>query len=198
MSTELIHKAHADILYYAGDLPHDAFIRVPPGAIGWRVSYQSYKVAETARMVISTGKPAWQGVPLGSDSRNTLRRLLAGETLEVTAPPDSGGMDISTYQLDMPAPPALVENVVFLNSICIPGNRIIRFESTVYLDPKATSPEPSAEQAELVQLVVDSGLANALRSLFPGQRDEAIVKQCEAAGYTAALRRFMALARGGA
>lgn len=197
MSTELIHKAHGDILYYAGDLPHDAFIRVPPGAIGWRVSYQSYKVAETARMVISTGKPAWQGVPLGSDSRNTLRRLLAGETLEVTAPPDSGGMDISTYQLDMPAPPALGENVVFLNSICIPGNRIIRFESTVYLDA-AAAPGPSEGQIELARLVNESGLANALRSLFPGQRDEAIVKQCDAAGYTAALTKLIAMARGGA
>lgn len=199
MSAELKHTRHGgDILTYAGDLPVDAFIRLPVGTIGWAVSYQSYKSFEAARMILSIGRPAWTGAPAGADSRTVLKRLLAGEAIECVGPPESGGMAISYFQQDMPAPATVSEHILHLNSICIPGGSIISFQSTIYLDPKATSPEPSAEQAELVQLVVDSGLANALRSLFPGQSDEAIVKQCDAAGYTAALRNFMALARGGA
>lgn len=198
MSTELQHTRHGDICTYKGDLPLDAFIRLPVGTIGWAVSYQSYKSFEAARMVLSLGKAAWKGAPAGDDSRTVLKRLLAGEAIECVGPPESGGMAVSYFQQDMPAPATVFERMLHLNSICIPGGSILRFESTIYLDPKAATHEPSAEQTELVQLVVDSGLATALRGLFPGQRDEAIAKQCEAAGYTAALRKFMALARGGA
>lgn len=198
MSTELKHNRSGDILTYKGDLPIDAFIRLPVGTIGWAVSYQSYKSFEAARMVLSLGSAAWKGAPAGDDSRVILKRLLAGEAIECVGPPESGGMSISTYQNDMPAPATVFEHMLHLNSICIPGGSILRFESTIYLDAKAAAPVPDPEQVEFVQLVVDSGLATALRSLFPGQRDEAIAKQCEAAGYTAALRKFMALARGGA
>lgn len=194
MSFELKHTRHADILFYKGDLPYDAFIRLPVGTIGWAVSYQSYKAPETARMILSLDKPSLTGVPAGSDARTVLKRLLADEAIECTAPPDSGGMSISYYQQDMPARFDR-ERILYLNSICIPGNTILSFQSTIYTDSLA-APQPSAEQVELVKLVTESGLANALRSLFPGQSDEAIVKQCDAAGYTAALKRFMALARG--
>lgn len=198
MSTELQHARSGDILSYKGDLPANAFIRLPVGTIGWAVSYQSYKSPEAARMVLSLGKAAWQGAPAGDDSRTVLKRLLAGEAIECVGPPDSGGMSISTFQADMPAPATVFEQVLHLNSVVIPGGSILRFESTIYLDAKAVAPAPDPAQVEFVQLVVDSGLATALRSLFPGQRDEAIAKQCEAAGYTAALKKFMALARGDA
>lgn len=198
MSIELKHTRSGDILTYKGDLPIDAFIRLPVGTIGWAVSYQSYKSFEAARMVLSLGKMAWQGAPAGNDSRTVLKRLLAGEAIECVGPPESGGMSISTFQADMPAPATVFEHMLYLNNICIPGGSILRFESTIYLDAKAVAPAPDPAQVEFVQLVVDSGLATALRSLFPGQSDEAIVKQADAAGYTAALRKFMALARGGA
>lgn len=198
MSTELKHTRHGDILTYSGGLPTEAVIRLPVGTIGWAVSYQSYKSFEAARMVLSIGKMVWHGSPAGDDSRTVLKRLLAGEAIECVGPPESGGMAISYFQQDMPAPATVFEHMLYLNSICIPGGSILRFESTIYLDAKASAPEPDPEQIELVQLVVDSGLANALRSLFAGQSDEAIAKQCEAAGYVAALKKFMALARGGA
>ena len=198
MSTELKHTRQGDILTYKGDLPIAAWIRLPVGTIGWAVSYQSYKSFEAAQMILSIGKPAWLGEPMGDDSRTVLKRLLAGEAIECVGPPESGGMAVSYFQQDMPAPPSVFEHVLHLNSICIPGGSIIRFESTIFLDLKAAAQEPDAEQVELVQLVVDSGLATALRSLFAGQSDTSIAKQCEAAGYTAALKKFMALARGGA
>ena len=50
MSYELPHQRHGDIMIYKGDLPYDAFFRLPAGAIGWTVSYQSYAVAEAARL----------------------------------------------------------------------------------------------------------------------------------------------------
>lgn len=195
MSFELKHTRHADIWFYKGDLPYDAFIRLPVGTIGWAVSYQSYMAPETARMIVSLDKPSLTGFPAGDDSRLTLKRLLAGEALEFTAPPNSGGMAISYFQQDMPARVDR-ERILYLNSICIPGNTIISFQSTIYTDSLAPE-RPSAEQVELVKLVNESGLAVALRKMFPGQSDKWIATQAEDAGYTQALTTLIAMARGG-
>lgn len=197
MSYELPHQRHGDILYYMGDLPYDAFLRLPAGAIGWTVSYQSYAVAEAARMVLSLDKPALTGAPSNGDTRKTLARLLAGEALYLESPPMSGGLGISSYQKDMPVRVDR-ERILYLNSIAIPGNKLISFQSSILLDNSAPAPAPSADQVELVEMVNQSGLATTLRALFPGQTDEAIVAQCDAAGYTAALRKFRDLARGSA
>lgn len=197
MSYELPHQRHGDILYYMGDLPYDAFLRLPAGAIGWTVSYQSYAVAEAARMVLSLDKPALTGAPSDGDTRKTLARLLAGEALYLESPPMSGGLGISSYQKDMPVRVDR-ERILYLNSIAIPGNKLISFQSSILLDNSAPAPAPSADQVELVEMVNQSGLATTLRALFPGQTDEAIVAQCDAAGYTAALRKFRDLARGSA
>jgi len=203
MSTELVHNLcgtpDGDILYYMGDLPYDAFLRLPAGAIGWTVSYQSYAVAEAARMVLSLDKPALTGAPSDGDTRKTLARLLAGEALYLESPPMSGGLGISSYQKDMPVRVDR-ERILYLNSIAIPGNKLISFQSSILLDNSAPAPAPapSADQVELVEMVNQSGRATTLRALFPGQTDEAIVAQCDAAGYTAALRKFRDLARGSA
>lgn len=197
MSYELKHQRHGDTLFYMGDLPYDAYLRLPVGAVGWSVSYQSYAVAEAARMVLSLDKPALTGVPSDGDSRKTLARLLAGEALYLESPPMSGGLSISSFQQDMPVRVDR-ERVLYLTSIAIPGNKLISFQSTVFLDNfgPAPAPAPSADQVELVEMTNQSGLAATLRALFPGQTDEAIVAQCDAAGYTAALRKFRDLARG--
>lgn len=197
MSYELPHQRHGDIMIYMGDLPYDAFLRLPAGAIGWTVSYQSYAVAEAARMVLSLDKPALTGAPSDGDTRKTLARLLAGEALYLESPPMSGGLGISSYQKDMPVRVDR-ERILYLNSIAIPGNKLISFQSSILLDNSAPAPAPSADQVELVEMVNQSGLATTLRALFPGQTDEAIVAQCDAAGYTAALRKFRDLARGSA
>lgn len=197
MSYELQHQRHGDIMIYMGDLPYDAFLRLPAGAIGWTVSYQSYAVAEAARMVLSLDKPALTGAPSDGDTRKTLARLLAGEALYLESPPMSGGLGISSYQKDMPVRVDR-ERILYLNSIAIPGNKLISFQSSILLDNSAPAPAPSADQVELVEMVNQSGLATTLRALFPGQTDEAIVAQCDAAGYTAALRKFRDLARGSA
>lgn len=199
MSYELPHQRHGDIMIYKGDLPYDACFRLPAGAIGWTVSYQSYAVAEAARMVLSLDKPALTGTPSDGDGRKTLARLLAGEALYIEGPPMSGGMNISTYQQDMPVRVDR-DRILYLNSLAIPGNKLISFQSTVFLDNfgPAPAPAPSADQVELVEMTNQSGLAATLRALFPGQTDEAIVAQCDAAGYTAALRKFRDLARGSA
>lgn len=184
-ATELQHVLAGDTLRYAGaDVPSGLYkIRIPAGAVAWRVGVQTYRVDEPARALLAMDAPpdAARAEPVGTDTRQTLQRLWAGATILCESPGNSGTLSISQPEMGG-AWRADRERWLYLQ-LDFPGGRTLGWQSQVVLDaafaqpPAAPGlPEPDlALRQRTLGYAHQAGLVAALMKTSGARDDEQLI-----------------------
>lgn len=179
MAIELIHDRTGDTLYCVRPLLKDGDykILIPKGAHLWRVSVEPFKVNEPgAALIALDAPPVGPGTPVGPDTRKTLERLWAGETLSFYSPPESGALTISTAESTSTFR-ADRDRWMYLH-LDFPGEATLNWQSRIELHAGAAPPvspalpEPSLDLAQRTLAYAHrSGLVKALM-LTAGARND--------------------------
>lgn len=183
MTQELIHVRTGDTLYHVHPLLKDGDykILIPKGTHLWRVSVEPFKVAEPGQALIAfDAPPVGPGTPVGIDTRNTLERLWAGETLSFYSPPDSGALSLSTAESTSPFR-ADRDRWMYLH-LDFPGVETLNWQSRIDLHagtvPQAphSLPEPSLALAQrTLAYAHKAGLVAALMRTSGARNDDELV-----------------------
>lgn len=198
---QLPHSAFADGLYAAvGSMALPRFaITVPAGTTGWAVSWQSYAApGQLSRLLMRMDAPPVleDAQPIG-DTRDTLARLAAGETLLAISPGESGGLGVSAYESGRAF--AMSQARTLYCEAIYPGGSLIRFESRLIVNPAyAAAPAPVATPLSIEARTLDyarrAGLVPALKHLARVDDDAGLVAAVANTGTWAALCEVVRIA----
>ena len=146
---ELIHTRTGDTLRYAGnDTPSGLYkIRIPAGTSAWRVGIQTYRVDDTATALMSLdAPPVADSAVMVDDTRRTLQRLWAGQTLRAESPGNSGTLMLSQPESGDPWR-ADRERWLYID-VRFPAGRTLAWQSQVVLgDATKPNTHPAVDPA---------------------------------------------------
>lgn len=166
---ELIHERYSNVLVNTRPgLPDgDYKILIPRGTHFWRLSVEPYKSPEPGHALLAfDAPPIAPGTPAGTDTRETLARAWAGETLAFHGEPLGSSLTISTPE-DTSTFRADRDRWLFLH-IDFPGPTTLNWQSRIVLHAEATppppapTPPPDGAEAHTLALVQKAGLDTAL------------------------------------
>lgn len=149
-------------------------IRLPAGTIAWQTGIDNYRIDEPAYALVALDAPPSMvnSVPLGIDSRLTLKFLLEGKTVFVQSPANSQSLPIS--QAD-PVPKTDKERWLYLE-LGFPGGFTHNWDSQITVSDSAEpEPEPEPEvdpellalaqrlavETKIVQAIYNFGIATS-------------------------------------